>query len=158
MANRRRCRHSKLKMRIWDYLREVGSANTHDIIEHLKDLENARTKKDNRGGTYVYGKAQGYSYTTNQVTQILSKNKFFRKIGEEKSTRRTIPEGSRMKTYSRYTTPIPVYEAVSVEEMAEWYKDSTKHRVSTLEQLPKRLADSIQTILNIIALHEEDSI
>ena len=158
MANRRRCRHSKLKMRIWNFLNEVGSANTHEIIEYLKEVESTKTRRDNRGGTYVYGKAQGYSYTTNQVTQILSKNKFFRKIGEEKSTRRTIPEGSTMKTYSRYTTPIPVYEAVSVEEMAEWYRDSTKHRVSTLEQLPKRLADSIQTILNIIALHEEESI
>ena len=123
MANRRRCRHSKLKMRIWDYLKEVGSANTHEIIEHLKDLESVRTKKDNRGGTYVYGKAQGYSYTTNQVTQILSKNKFFRKIGEEKSSRRTIPEGSTMRAYSRYTTLIPVYEAVSDEEMAEWDKN-----------------------------------
>jgi len=145
-------------MRIWDYLREVGSANTHDIIEHLKDLEGARTKKDNRGGTYVYGKAQGYSYTTNQVTQILSKNKFFRKIGEEKSVRSTIPEGSAMKSYSRYTSLVPIYEAVSVEEMAEWYKDSTKHRVSTLEQLPKKMADGIQERLNIITLHEEGNI
>ena len=107
MANRRRCRHSKLKMRIWDYLREVGSANSHEIIEYLKDLEGVRTKKDNRGGTYVYGKAQGYSYTTNQVTHILSKNRFFRKIGEEKSSRSTVPECTRMKTYSRYTTLIP---------------------------------------------------
>ena len=157
MANRRRCRHSKLKMRIWDYLREVGSANSHEIIEYLKDLEGVRTKKDNRGGTYVYGKAQGYSYTTNQVTQILSKNRFFRKIGEEKSSRSTVPEVTRMKTYSRYTTLIPIYEAVSVEEMATWYKDSIKHRVSTLEQLPKRLAVSIENRLNIIALDEEDN-
>ena len=91
------------------------------------------------------------------MTQILSKNRFFRKIGEEKSSRSTVPEGTRMKTYSRYTTLIPIYEAVSVEEMATWYKDSIKHRVSTLEQLPKRLAVSIENRLNIIALDEEDN-
>lgn len=147
MANRRRCRHSKLKMKIWNFLNEVGSANTHEIIEHLKELESTKTRKTNKGETYVYGKNQG-SYTTNQVTQILSKNKFFRKIGEEKSNRRTIAEGSTMKTYSRYTTPIPVYQAVSIEEMAVWYEDSTKHRVSTLEQLPKSMADSIQLLIS----------
>jgi hypothetical protein len=147
MANRRRCRHSKLKMRIWNFLNEVGSANTHEIIEYLKEVESTKTRRTNRGEIYVYGKNQG-SYTTNQVTQILSKNKFFRKIGEEKSTRRTIPEGSTMKTYSRYTTPIPVYQAVSIEEMAVWYEDSTKHRVSTLEQLPKSMADSIQLLIS----------
>ena len=147
MANRRRCRHSKLKMRIWDYLNEVGSANTHEIIEHLKEVESTKTKITIKGDIYVYGKNQG-SYTTNQVTQILSKNKFFRKIGEEKSARRTIPEGSTMKTYSRYTTPIPVYEAVSIEEMAVWYEDPTKHRVSTLEQLHKSMADSIKLLIS----------
>jgi hypothetical protein len=133
MANRRRCRHSKLKMRIWNFLNEVGSANTHEIIEYLKEVESTKTRRTNRGEIYVYGKNQG-SYTTNQVTQILSKNKFFRKIGEEKSTRRTIPEGSTMKTYSRYTTPIPVYQAVSIEEMAVW--------------LPKSMADSIQLLIS----------
>jgi hypothetical protein len=134
-------------MRIWNFLNEVGSANTHEIIEYLKEVESTKTRRTNRGEIYVYGKNQG-SYTTNQVTQILSKNKFFRKIGEEKSTRRTIPEGSTMKTYSRYTTPIPVYQAVSIEEMAVWYEDSTKHRVSTLEQLPKSMADSIQLLIS----------
>tara|TARA_R100000152_G_C6770029_1_gene196054 strand:+ start:950 stop:1390 length:441 start_codon:yes stop_codon:yes gene_type:complete len=140
-------------MRIWDYLNEMGSANTHEIIEYLKDVETTRTRKSGkRGETYVYGKSQGYSYTTNQVTQILSKNKFFRKIGEEKSSRRTIPEGSTMKMYSRYTSLVPIYEAVSIEEMAVWYEDTTKHRMTTLEQLPKRMADQIEALIPSRAL------
>tara|TARA_R100000458_G_scaffold28654_1_gene26124 strand:- start:4674 stop:5117 length:444 start_codon:yes stop_codon:yes gene_type:complete len=136
-------------MRIWDFLNEVGSANTHDIIEHLKDVESTRTRKydGKRESVYVYGKSQGYSFTTNQVTQVLAKNKFFRKIGEEKSDRRTIPEGNTMKVYSRYTSLVPIYEAVSIEEMAVWYEDSTKHRMTTLEQLPKRMADQIEALI-----------
>ena len=163
MANRRRCRHSKLKMKIWDFLNEVGSANTHEIIEYLKDSESTKTRKyvygkGEREGVYVYGSKRGSSFTTNQVTQILAKNKFFRKIGEERSERRTVPEGHTLKVYSRYTTPIPVYEAVSIEELALSYRDTTRHRMSTLEQLPKRMADAIQERLNFISLDEEGNI
>lgn len=159
MANRRRCRHSKLKMRIWDYLNEVGSANTHDVIEHLKDVETTRTRKyGKRGETYVYGKSQGYSFTTHQVTQVLSKNKFFRKIGEERSSRKTVPEGTSLKVYSTYTSLVPIYEAVSIEEMASWYQDTTKHRLTTLEQLPKRMADAIEEMLKFISLDGEGKI
>lgn len=160
MANRRRCRHSKLKMRIWDYLNEVGSANTHDVIEHLKDVESMRTRRydGKRESVYVYGKSQGYSFTTHQVTQVLSKNRFFRKIGEERSSRKTVPEGSAVKTYSTYTSLVPIYEAVSIEEMATWYQDPSKHRLTTLEQLPKKMADAIEEMLKFISLDEEGKI
>ena len=150
MAKRRRVRHSKLKMRVWDYLIEVGSANTHEIMEHLKSLELRRSKVYGNGTTYTYGKSNqgGASFTTPQLTNILAKNRFFRKIGMENSDRRTIPEGNPTRLYSRYTSLVPIYEAVSVEEMAVWYSDDKKHRLTTLEQLPKRMADQIEALIS----------
>lgn len=155
MAKRRRVRHSKLKMRIWDYLNEVGSANTHEIMEHLKSLELRRGKVHEDGTTYIYGKCtQGStSFTTPQLTNVLAKNRFFRKIDMEHSERRTVPEGlprgiSDVAGGTRYKGLVPVYEAVSIEEMAAWYSDGKKHRLSTLEQLPKRMADQIEALIS----------
>jgi hypothetical protein len=154
MAKRRRVRHSKLKMNIWNYLNEVGSANTHEIMDYLKSLEGRKGRVFRDGTTYTYGKSThgGTSFTTPQLTNVLAKNRFFRKIGMEHSERRTVPEGlprgiRDVAGGTRYKGLVPIYEAVSIEEMATWYADAKIHRIHTLEQLPKKMADAIEALI-----------